>query len=313
MPKPIVNVAVGVVFDINDRVLIAKRRPGQHLAGMWEFPGGKIEADESPVDALCRELREELGVIVRKPEPLISFVHCYSDRTVKLCVYTVSKYDGAPVGLEGQEISWISVEGLDLKRFPQANRPIISSLKLPDRYAIVDLSSNELSSAIEKIRSLIERDIRLIRLRASGLDYERYASVASYAADICKQGRQVLMLDTYPELVLAVGASGLHLSSVELHRMQVRPLDASYWIAASCHNTADLSRSAQLGVDFAVLGPVKPTQTHPEAKPIGWRTFKNMVESAIIPVFALGGLTVNDIPDARRNGGQGDSAIRGLP
>ena len=110
MPKPIVNVAVGVVFDINDRVLIAKRRPGQHLAGMWEFPGGKIEADESPVDALCRELREELGVIVRKPEPLISFVHCYSDRTVKLCVYTVSKYDGAPVGLEGQEISWISVE-----------------------------------------------------------------------------------------------------------------------------------------------------------------------------------------------------------
>jgi 8-oxo-dGTP diphosphatase len=127
--KPHLHVAAGVLEDDQGRVLITQRAHGSHLGGQWEFPGGKIEVNESAFDGLSRELGEELGVCIVLAEPLINFQHEYPERQVCLSVWRVSDYRGTPTGREGQALQWIPVEEILLKEgFLEADRPIVEAL-----------------------------------------------------------------------------------------------------------------------------------------------------------------------------------------
>ncbi len=127
MSEPL-RVVAGVLIDRSGRVLIAQRPVGKPMAGYWEFPGGKLEAGESPEQALRRELREELGVEMRGCHALLQLRHDYAQRTVDLKVFIVDESSGEPSGLEGQAVRWVSLAQLSQERLLPANTPIVEAL-----------------------------------------------------------------------------------------------------------------------------------------------------------------------------------------
>src|SRR5919108_4137425 len=125
------HVAVAVVVDTDGRLLIAQRFADTHQGGLWEFPGGKVEPGEDAVQALRRELRDEVGIDIERLRPLIKVRHAYPDREVLLDVWQVERWRGNPKGCEGQKIAWVSPDRLVVQDLPEADRPILSALKLP--------------------------------------------------------------------------------------------------------------------------------------------------------------------------------------
>ena len=124
--RPVVVVAA--VIERDGAFLVARRRPGTHLAGYWEFPGGKLLVGEDEVSALRRELVEELGIAMLSSRPLLSFIHDYPDRSVQLAVRIVDRYDGTPRGLEGQPLKWVSPDRLFDENLLPADKPIVEAL-----------------------------------------------------------------------------------------------------------------------------------------------------------------------------------------
>ncbi|RNL61652.1 8-oxo-dGTP diphosphatase MutT [Zhongshania marina] len=125
-----VHVAVGVIFNSQGQILIARRHDDAHQGGLWEFPGGKVESDESVCDALARELYEELGINIQTSscKPFIEIRHDYSDKVVLLDVWTVFEFDGEASGKEGQPLRWVDRSQLSGYDFPAANIAIIDAI-----------------------------------------------------------------------------------------------------------------------------------------------------------------------------------------
>jgi len=126
-----VEVVVGLVQDGGGQILVNQRRPGTHLAGSWEFPGGKRHAGEGRLAALARELHEELGIEVIAAEPLLMLCHDYPDRRVHLDVWRVLDYVGAPSSCENQTIAWVHPEDLSSLELLPADVPIVTALLRP--------------------------------------------------------------------------------------------------------------------------------------------------------------------------------------
>jgi 8-oxo-dGTP diphosphatase len=134
LPKPSVLVVAAALFDAAGRVLIAQRPAGKHLAGRWEFPGGKVVAGESERDALARELHEELGVQVRDSRPFMRLSHEYSDRRVELSLWLVEEFVGEPASREEQALKWVAPPALAREDILEADQPFIRALQqLPPR------------------------------------------------------------------------------------------------------------------------------------------------------------------------------------
>jgi 8-oxo-dGTP diphosphatase len=128
MAEQLVHVAVGVITQADKKILISLRHASAHQGGLWEFPGGKVEAGESVQQALQRELNEELGITVVVGKSIIEVRHEYPDKTVLLDVWHIASFTGEAIGREGQQLRWIDVKELADYAFPQANYPIIEAL-----------------------------------------------------------------------------------------------------------------------------------------------------------------------------------------
>lgn len=310
-PAP-VRVAVGVLTDAAGRVLVARRAAGKPWAGYWEFPGGKQEAGESRLQALRRELREELGIEVTSATPLIRLPpEPDAAAPVVLDVWRVTAYGGTPAGCEGQALQWVTSDELDRLPMPPANRIIRRAGRLPDRYLITPPDPMPLTRLIENLRCAIRSGIRLIQVRRPDATRAELAAVATALRPTCVADDVLLLLNGAPEDAHALGYDGAHLSGARLAGIDVRP-DAPGWIGASCHDSTDLARARALALDFAVLSPVRATPGHATAASLGWRRWARQVRSAGLPVYALGGMGVVDVGVAQRLGGQGIAAIRGL-
>lgn len=317
----ILQVAVGVVKNAEGRVLISLRNPSLHQGDLWEFPGGKIEPGESAIQALHRELKEELDITVQTATPLITIHHHYPDRTVNLNVFLVERFQGMPKHSNGQPIRWVESGELSHYRFPAANRPIVTATRLPPYYAILD-DANE-TQLLDYLKQLLANGIKLIQARLKSLPKEKVELFISEAYPLCKQQGAVLLINSavagYGQLDTNVPkanafmqgtiADGIHLTSRDLMSLKNRP-DKYEWIAASCHNLEELIHAQKIGLDFAVLAPVLPTLTHPTAKPLGWKQFSGLVSKVNIPVYALGGMSKDCLHTARQEGGQGIAGIR---
>ncbi|NNG14053.1 MAG: 8-oxo-dGTP diphosphatase MutT, partial [Gammaproteobacteria bacterium] len=161
----IVHVAAAVVVNSDNEVLIAKRAVDAHQGGLWEFPGGKVEAGESVEQALARELLEETGIRVEYARPLIRVHHDYADKSVLLDVWRVEAFSGEAHGREGQPVKWVRPEQLADYAFPEANLPIIRAASLPDRYLITP-EPDELEVFLQQLDDALVRGIKLIQFRA---------------------------------------------------------------------------------------------------------------------------------------------------
>jgi 8-oxo-dGTP diphosphatase len=123
------NVAAGILCDAEGRVLIAERLGGGPFQGLWEFPGGKISADESSVEALSRELAEELGIEITACASFMNLRHEYDDRVVTIEFFIVSEWNSEPVGREGQDLRWVPRDSLDADELLPADVPVVEALR----------------------------------------------------------------------------------------------------------------------------------------------------------------------------------------
>jgi 8-oxo-dGTP diphosphatase len=308
----VIHVAAGAIRDARGRVLVTRRPDHVHQGGLWEFPGGKIEPGETAAQGLHRELDEELGVRVLAFRPLIRIPHDYGDRRVVLHVFLVSAHDGEPAPREGQPMSWRHPDAMDPAVFPAADRPIINALRLPGLYLITGSDPTRPEPFLRRLEDALARGVRLVQLRAHALNTADYQALAERAFALCERFGARLILNGDPRKVHALPAHGIHLTGERLWQLETRPAGDGRWAGASCHGAEDLDRARALGLDYALLAPVKPTATHPGSTPLGWSRFASLAEDAALPVFALGGLAPADLDEAARHGAQGIAAIRGL-
>ncbi|RMG31875.1 MAG: Nudix family hydrolase [Gammaproteobacteria bacterium] len=305
------HVVAAVIRNRRGRVLLARRHPGQHQGGRWEFPGGKVEPGEDPQQALVRELREELGIEAKRLRPLIRIPHDYPDRRILLDVWEVLRWRGQPIGREGQPVRWVAESELDYHPLPEANRPVVTACRLPGRYLITPEPEHPERFLNLLELALLQRDIRLVQLRARRLSGAALEALVQRVKACCDAHGARLLVNRHLELAERHGL-GVHLAQDQLEILTRRPLSSRRLVAASCHDARSLALASGLGLDFAVLSPVLPTASHPEARPLGWDQFEALVARATLPVYALGGLQEHHFPEARAHGAQGIAAIRGL-
>jgi 8-oxo-dGTP diphosphatase len=304
------HVAAAVIRGADGRVLIARRPEHKHQGGLWEFPGGKVEAGEAVDAALARELREELGIRVTAARPLIQVRHDYPDQQVLLDVYEVGAFVGEPHGAEGQPLAWVAPRELPDYEFPAANRPIVAAARLPAQYLITP-DNLEPAELLRGIRQALASGIRLLPLRAPGMYSAEYRDLAVDIQGLCA-GKAQLMLKGPLEWLGDFPAAGWHLTAEQLRKYAAkgRPFPAERWLAASCHNADELALAAQMGVDFVTLSPLQPTQTHPEAAPLGWEVAAELLRGFNQPVYLLGGVGAAEQARAWQVGAQGVAGIR---
>lgn len=307
---PAVAVVAAVLRRGDGAVLLAERPPGRVAAGFWEFPGGKIEAGESAMQALVREIREELGVEVREAQPWISFVHGPAERRIHLHFQRVTRWDGEPRGCEGQRLAWVDPAAPAVAPLLPANDRMLRALTLPGVYAITDAARYGLAAFMPRLEAALERGVRLIQVRERGLDRAQHlAFVRAVVARARVHGARVLV-NGDEALAGEAGADGVHLPAHQLMSAAGAPR-IGFW-GASCHDEDELARAAELGADFAVLSPVLPTASHPGDPGMGWEAFAARLRGCPLPVYALGGMREDMYDMAARQGAHGIALLRGI-
>lgn len=303
-----------VIRDDGGRILLAKRPKHVHQGGLWEFPGGKVEDGERTEQAMVRELQEELGITATAFRPLIKVAHDYRDRKVLLDVWLITSFNGDAHGAEGQEVIWVEPDELEKFSFPSANRAIVLAAGLPDRYLITPEPGQpqHWHSFLERLDTSLQSAVKLVQFRAKELSSSHHRELAKLVLDLCRLKGSKVLFNGSPELAVSLGYDGVHLDTTQLQYVASRPLPDDKLVAASCHNSKELNKARHIDCDFAVLGPVKPTLSHPDAPAMGWDNFGKLTRHCDIPIYALGGMTENDYEQAWGYGAQGIAAIRSL-
>ncbi len=288
--------------------LLGQRAPGTFYPGYWEFPGGKVEAGETPHAALVRELAEELGIGVLRADPWLRREHVYEHAHVRLNFFRVRDWCGELHDHVHSALAWQRADSLTVSPMLPANAPVLSALALPDFYAITHAAEIGIDAQLMALAQALEAGLRLVQLREPTLDAARRAAFVHAAVDLCHQYGARVLVNGDTGLAEAAGADGVHLPARLLATQGARP--ALPLVAASCHTPAELERAAQLGCDFAVFGPVRATASHPDATGLGWELFAAALAVPPLPTFALGGMSRADLDAAQRAGAHGIAAIR---
>lgn len=340
---PSIHVVAAVLEDERGRVLIAQRPPGKSLAGAWEFPGGKLKAGEGRLEALARELHEELGIELDDARPLIHYRHRYPELEVELDAWRVTRWRGEPYGREGQAIDWQAPAALMDYGLLPADAPILNALRLPPLVLVTPpaapagegafLDALEASVAGHRASAVAGRELPLaagcdllVVLRRPDLDPADLLELAAGAACRLDGSGAQLLLHGDPQVLgpllreppaplrvrLAGTLAGLHSPAWFLSAITGRPPPREWLFGVSCHDAAELAAAQAAGADYAFLGNLKPSASHPGRPGIGWDAFAAGVADLSLPVYAIGGLGPADLEDAWAAGAQGVAAIRGL-
>lgn len=311
-PESIVDVAAAALINDQGQILIAQRPEGKHMAGYWEFPGGKFELGETVNEALSRELLEEIGVTPIVSRPLITLEHTYPEKTVRLHVSIVAEWSGVVSSVEGQALKWVNAEQLPSENLLPADKPIADALRLPP---IIGITSD--GKDIDGWCGIVIRQSARLAKRLDVLKAQRLVAAGVKPFNLLRTtgGLSVLALEsdvvvrmTYSDF--SFDSNPLHLKSSELDGYSAKPRDN--WLSASVHNLEELRRAEKIGCDFVLLGPVNPTASHPSATTLGWDAFEAIVAQSTIPVFALGGCGMEHLPTAWNAGAQGVAGISGF-
>jgi len=300
----VVEVAAAVIQRPDGSFLLAQRPAGKVYAGYWEFPGGKVEPGEDGARALSRELHEELGVELVRAYPWITRVFTYPHATVRLKFFKVLDWRGEPHPRENQAIAWQRLDAPMAAPMLPANAPVLASLALPAEYAITNAAKFGLPKMLSLLEARLAGGLKLVQIREPGLAEEERDLFTGQAIAMAHRHGCKVMVKSFSR-----GADGLHVTAEELKKLKDKP-DFPL-VAASCHTREELERAMQLGLDFAVLGPVKRTASHEKDLPLGWKRFSDLAAGAAIPVYAIGGLGPEDLQDAWSAGAHGLAMIRG--
>jgi len=301
------EVAVGVMIRSDGAFLIARRPEGKPMAGYWEFPGGKCEPGETIFNALCREFLEELGVEVLHARPWARRTFDYPHARVNLHFWRVDAWHGEPRSLEGQEFCWERPEWIQSEPWLPGSLPLKRWLRLPGVLAISNAAELGVEVFLGRLRTWLDAHDNtaqpaMLVLREpdlAGPDIEKL--IETTRLETQRHGVRLLLSSRH--LALAKDGDGVHFTARDLLACKERPRDV--WCGASCHTAADLAHAGALELDYATLGPVLPTRSHPDAEGLGWPAFMALAGGSAIPVYALGGLQKSDEITARNFGGHG--------
>jgi 8-oxo-dGTP diphosphatase len=306
--KKIVHVAAAVITRPDGSFLLGQRAPDTFYPGYWEFPGGKVEPGETPRDALVRELDEELGMQVEVAYPWITREHVYEHAHVSLHFFEVSAWRGEIHDRVHSALSWQQADAMDVGPMLPANGPILKALRLPRLFGITHAGEIGIDAQLARLDAALASGLRLVQIREPALPEAQRASFARAVVERCHAVGALAVLNGDPALARSIGADGLHLTAHSLASAAARP--DFEWVGASCHTRADLEKAAALELDYALLGAVQPTLSHPERSALGWPAFTEMIARLPLPVFALGGMGAGDLSTAKTSGAHGVAGIR---
>lgn len=296
MPKPIIDVAIGILLYKN-KVLVGWREAKQHQGNQHEFPGGKVESNESPVEACRREIYEEVGVGIKEWHVFDQITHEYDDVIVQLHLFHAFVPDEL-LALIHHPWSWFTRNQLKNLNFPKANDAILQRLSWPHFIKVSELLDSFSSDRLQYWRSknLVKQNIKQTL---------EHLSEAELDAVILNQDQwQELDYDLQKKI------KTIHLKQHQLMQLKQADLVVSKRYIAACHDLVALNHAHKLGCDAVFISPVQATPTHPEAIALGWDGFAQIAEHSHIPVFALGGLHPNDLEQAIKHGAYGVAGIR---
>jgi 8-oxo-dGTP diphosphatase len=309
MKTRFVDVAAAVIERQDGTFLLAQRPRGKVYSGYWEFPGGKVEAGETVMAALKRELQEELGIEVDLAYPWITRVHTYPHGTVRLHFLRVVRWRGTLQSREGQAFVWQKSNALAVSPLLPANAPVLRSLSLPTVYGITHAWETGTAVALAQLDKALQNGLKLVQVRENTLDPKQRPEFCAEVVRRAHASGAIVLVNGDQLLAREVSADGIHLTARELMASGHRP--GFEWCAASCHDAAELSRAMELEVDFVALGPVLATPSHAGLPGIGWERFAALAAVYPLPVFALGGLRQSDMHTARSAGAHGIAMVRG--
>jgi 8-oxo-dGTP diphosphatase len=304
-----IEVVAAVIVNPRGEFLLAQRPAGKVYAGYWEFPGGKVEPGEDAVTALKRELHEELGIDATLAYPWLTREFDYPHAAVRLRFFRVLKWSGELHGRERQEFTWQSIRAIAVAPLLPANGPILRALELPGVYGITCAGEVGRDAFTARLRQSVQNGLRLIQVREKHMADDDLRNFAAEVVALARPYGARVLVNGAAEIAAQSGADGVHLTAPHLMAAARRP--ACDWCGASCHNAAELERARELGVDFVVLGPVAATPSHPHANVLGWPRFAQLIRAYPLPVFALGGMQVDDLDQAWRSGAHGAGMLRG--
>lgn len=304
----IVEVAAAVLQKPDSSFLLAQRPADKIWAGYWEFPGGKVEPGETAHHALVRELREELGIDVVMAYPWLTRVFTYPHATVRLNFFRVTEWSGDLHPHEGQQFSWQKPAEVCVSPILPANTPILRALELPTLYAISNVAELGTEAFLIRLQAKLDAGLRLVQLREKDLARDELRMLAQRVLALAHARGARVLLNGDVALAQEVGADGVQLTATQLAELTERP--AVDWCAASCHGVEELHRAEAMGCDFALLSPVLPTRSHLGAPHLGWGNFAAIAAGSSIPVYALGGLSFDDMHAAWQRGAHGIALLR---
>ncbi|WP_028355072.1 Nudix family hydrolase [Bordetella petrii] len=319
MSERIIDVAAGLILRADGQLLLGQRPADKPWAGWWELPGGKLEPGETVLQALARELREEIGIEITQAVPWVTYVHAYPHTTVRLAFCHVTGWRGEPRGLENQRLEWVDpAHAGAVGDLLPATLPPLRWLQLPNTYGISSIGCRAgLPAFLERLERALARGLKLVQLREpdwpDGPGATSLRDAMQAVLRLCHAAGARLLVNSIHPAAWWRQADGVHLRWAEAAALHVRPeLPAGALVGVSAHDNAQVTHARELGADFAVLGPVLATPSHPGAPGIGWQGFVAGNRDAGLPVFALGGQSADTLAEARQHGAHGVAGIRGI-
>ncbi|MEN1728310.1 MAG: Nudix family hydrolase [Pseudomonadota bacterium] len=287
-----IDVAAAVIRDSSGRLLLAQRPEGKHLAGLWEFPGGKCEPDEAPEQALARELHEELGIDVDSSTALLSLTHHYPEKSVRLLIRLVEAWHGEPHGREGQPLDWFELAQARELPMPAADRPILQALSLDPRCVSISANTDR-----DRVRAdwqeALDAGFRFLCLDADGHSSTELEAIAAECGLRATERNARWLLRGTPEQALSLGADGVQLSSKALRALSARPLPHDALVLADCDTLSDLERAGEMDLDLVCVAMEQGSR------------FTEYVAESPLPVIARDASDPKDLDCARESGAFG--------
>ena len=303
-----VNVSVAILINADHQVLFGQRPPPKSWEGWWEFPGGKIEKDETSVDALYREIYEEIGVKITKFEKWVTRKYFYGGNDITLHFFKVHKWEGEVTSKENQKLVWTYLQNLNVSPILPANLFVQKAFDLPMHYAITNLSETSKKVFFNQLQNKISNGLKMIQVREKNISFKEFKIFSKEVIEICKPNDVKVIINSNVDLAYEIKADGVHLTSKDL--IHIKKIPDNLIVSASCHTQEEIDIAEKLNINFLVLSAVKKTLSHEDIKPLGWNKFEKIVNKVNTPIYALGGLGVKDYQVALGNGAIGIASQR---
>ena len=282
MAKPDIHVSIAILVHRN-RVLVGWREANQHQGNKYEFPGGKVEKGETPIDACRREVLEEVGISLKQLKKLDFISHEYEDVIVHLHFF-LSYIDEEIAQQVKQPWSWYRREELIALNFPKANKSIIKRLAWPKQIKIS------------------ENLMQLNQLDVGQYFYWRTTSPMAYGQALVEYSPEqlsclIVNIDVWTQLseLQQKMVAAIQIKHHQLMSLKPSDLQSGLPYIASCHDDESLQHAQSIGCEAVFLSPVQRTESHPDLEGMGWAKFAELAQHLDLAVYALGGLKAEDL------------------